>query len=149
MRLAHRRAHRGMWWLLSVLLPALLLLGLATRRDGPVEAAEVQVADARAAMAPLAAAFHGEPTDGLKMVGVTGTNGKTTTAFLVRSLLEAAGTRCGMLGTVQQVVGGRQVHAGLGRRPSTLPAIAGNAAGDDVFPVFSAALGDRHYMIEG
>jgi UDP-N-acetylmuramoyl-L-alanyl-D-glutamate--2,6-diaminopimelate ligase len=79
---------------------------LVVERPLGLGAAEVQVADARAAMAPLAAAFHGEPTDELKMVGVTGTNGKTTTAFLVRSLLEAAGTRCGMLGTVQQVVGG-------------------------------------------
>ena len=41
------------------------------------------------------------------MVGITGTNGKTTTAFLVRHLLESAGTHCGLLGTVQQVVGGR------------------------------------------
>jgi UDP-N-acetylmuramoyl-L-alanyl-D-glutamate--2,6-diaminopimelate ligase len=67
---------------------------------------ELQVADARAAMAPLAAAFHGDPTMELSLVGVTGTNGKTTTAFLVRSLLEAAGRRCGLLGTVQRVVGG-------------------------------------------
>ena len=67
---------------------------------------EVQVADARSAMAPLAAAFHGDPTMELGIVGVTGTNGKTTTAFLVRSLLEAAGRRCGLLGTVQRVVGG-------------------------------------------
>jgi hypothetical protein len=43
MRLAHRHAHRGMWWLLSVLLPALLLLGLATRRDGQVEAEPVRL----------------------------------------------------------------------------------------------------------
>ena len=67
---------------------------------------EVAVADARAAMAPLAAAFHGDPTAELRMVGITGTNGKTTTAFLVRHLLEAAGRRCGLLGTVQRVVGG-------------------------------------------
>jgi UDP-N-acetylmuramoyl-L-alanyl-D-glutamate--2,6-diaminopimelate ligase len=67
---------------------------------------EVEVADARAAMAPLAAAFHGDPTMELALVGVTGTNGKTTTAFLVRSLLEAAGRRCGLLGTVHRVVGG-------------------------------------------
>ncbi len=67
---------------------------------------EVQVADARAAMAPLAAAFNGDPTAELQVVGVTGTNGKTTTAFLTRQLLEAAGRRCGLLGTVQSVVGG-------------------------------------------
>jgi UDP-N-acetylmuramoyl-L-alanyl-D-glutamate--2,6-diaminopimelate ligase len=68
---------------------------------------EVQVEDARAAMAPLAAAFNGDPTAEMTMVGVTGTNGKTTTAFLVRRLLESAGRQCGLLGTVQRVVGGQ------------------------------------------
>jgi UDP-N-acetylmuramoyl-L-alanyl-D-glutamate--2,6-diaminopimelate ligase len=67
---------------------------------------EVQVADARASMAPFAAAFHGDPTAELQVVGVTGTNGKTTTAFLTRQLLEAAGRRTGLLGTVQSVIGG-------------------------------------------
>src|SRR6185503_10983610 len=52
---------------------------------------ELLVEDVRAAMAPAAAAFHGDPTRTLRAVGVTGTNGKTTTAFLVRGLLEAAG----------------------------------------------------------
>jgi UDP-N-acetylmuramoyl-L-alanyl-D-glutamate--2,6-diaminopimelate ligase len=68
---------------------------------------ELEVADARAAMAPIAAAFNGDPTAELSVVGITGTNGKTTTAFLVRELLEAAGRRCGLLGTVHRVVGGR------------------------------------------
>jgi UDP-N-acetylmuramoyl-L-alanyl-D-glutamate--2,6-diaminopimelate ligase len=68
---------------------------------------EVQVEDARAAMAPIAAAFFGDPTSELTVVGITGTNGKTTTAFLIRHLLEAAGRRCGLLGTVQRVVGGK------------------------------------------
>jgi len=69
---------------------------------------EVLVPSARAAMGPLAARFHGDPTATLRVVGVTGTNGKTTTAFLVRALLEAAGERCGLLGTVRSVVGGVQ-----------------------------------------
>src|SRR6201991_1590737 len=47
------------------------------------------VPDARAAMATVAARFHGDPTRRLPVVGITGTNGKTTTAFLVRRLLEA------------------------------------------------------------
>ncbi len=67
---------------------------------------EVVVDDARAAMGPAAARFHGDPTAELRVVGITGTNGKTTTAFLVRDLLEAAGVRTGLLGTVKQVVGG-------------------------------------------
>jgi UDP-N-acetylmuramoyl-L-alanyl-D-glutamate--2,6-diaminopimelate ligase len=67
---------------------------------------QVVVPDSRAAMAPLAARFWGDPTAELRMIGVTGTNGKTTTAFLVHEILKAAGTRCGLLGTVKQVVGG-------------------------------------------
>src|SRR5919109_3747823 len=69
---------------------------------------EVRVPDVRAAMAVAAARFHGDPTARLPVVGITGTNGKTTTAFLVRSLLERAGMRCGLLGTVTSVVAGRE-----------------------------------------
>ena len=69
---------------------------------------EVVVPDVRAAMAPLAARFYGDPTRELKVVGVTGTNGKTTTAFLVRALLEGAAVQTGLLGTVKSVVGGRE-----------------------------------------
>src|SRR5919199_5589890 len=67
---------------------------------------EVVVPDARAAMGPVAARFFGDPTAELRVVGITGTNGKTTTAFLVRHLLEAAGLQSGLLGTVKRVVGG-------------------------------------------
>src|SRR5215210_2057090 len=67
---------------------------------------EVVVEDVRAAMARAAARFYGDPTARLPVLGITGTNGKTTTAFLVRSLLEAAGRRCGLLGTVTSVIGG-------------------------------------------
>jgi UDP-N-acetylmuramoyl-L-alanyl-D-glutamate--2,6-diaminopimelate ligase len=69
---------------------------------------EVRVASARAAMAPAAAAFHGDPTAALDVVGITGTNGKTTTAYLTRALLAAAGRATGLLGTVTSVVGGRE-----------------------------------------
>jgi len=67
---------------------------------------EVVVPSTRAAMGPAAARFHGDPTAELDVVGITGTNGKTTTAFLVRALLEAAGRQCGLLGTVTSFVGG-------------------------------------------
>ena len=67
---------------------------------------EVVVPDVRAAMGPAAARFHGDPTAELDVIGITGTNGKTTTAFLARHLLEAAGRRSGLLGTVKRVVGG-------------------------------------------
>src|SRR5215217_7327251 len=67
---------------------------------------EVQVEDVRAAMAVAAARFYGDPTARLPVVGVTGTNGKTTTAFLVRALLEASGRQTGLLGTVTSVIAG-------------------------------------------
>ncbi|HEV7942574.1 MAG TPA: UDP-N-acetylmuramoyl-L-alanyl-D-glutamate--2,6-diaminopimelate ligase [Solirubrobacteraceae bacterium] len=67
---------------------------------------EVQVQSARSAMAAVAARFYGEPTQQLQVVGITGTNGKTTTAFMVRALMQAGGRRCGLLGTVKAVVGG-------------------------------------------
>jgi UDP-N-acetylmuramoyl-L-alanyl-D-glutamate--2,6-diaminopimelate ligase len=67
---------------------------------------QVRVADARAAMAAAAVRFWGDPTAKLRVAGVTGTNGKTTTAFLIRHVLEAHGTQTGLLGTVKRVVGG-------------------------------------------
>jgi UDP-N-acetylmuramoyl-L-alanyl-D-glutamate--2,6-diaminopimelate ligase len=69
---------------------------------------EVVVEDVRAAMGPVAARFYGDPTAALRVVGITGTNGKTTTAFLIRDVLEAAGSHTGLLGTVKQVVGGAE-----------------------------------------
>jgi UDP-N-acetylmuramoyl-L-alanyl-D-glutamate--2,6-diaminopimelate ligase len=81
---------------------------LVVERELDLAVPQVLVADARAAMAPAAARFWGEPTAELRVVGVTGTNGKTTTAFLVREILEAAGTSCGLLGTVKQVVAGTE-----------------------------------------
>src|SRR5689334_4988510 len=67
---------------------------------------EVLVDDVRAAMAPAAARLAGDPTARLAMVGITGTNGKTTTSYLTRSVLEAAGRRTGLMGTVTSWVGG-------------------------------------------
>ncbi len=80
---------------------------LVVERELPeIDVAQVVVPDARVAMAPIAARFFGDPTGELKVVGITGTNGKTTTAFLLREILESAGRSCGLLGTVKQVVGG-------------------------------------------
>src|SRR3954469_8211913 len=67
---------------------------------------EFLVEDVRAAMASIAARFYGDPTAQLRVAGITGTNGKTTTAFLTRALLEGAGMPTGLLGTVKSVVGG-------------------------------------------
>jgi UDP-N-acetylmuramoyl-L-alanyl-D-glutamate--2,6-diaminopimelate ligase len=67
---------------------------------------ELVVPSVRAAMGPAAARFYGDPTAKLRVVGITGTNGKTTTAFLTRAILERAGMQTGLLGTVKSIVGG-------------------------------------------
>ncbi|MGN6373462.1 MAG: UDP-N-acetylmuramoyl-L-alanyl-D-glutamate--2,6-diaminopimelate ligase [Solirubrobacteraceae bacterium] len=69
---------------------------------------EVLVESARAAMGPIASRFYRDPTERMQVVGVTGTNGKTTTAYLVRALIEAAGERCGLLGTIKSVIAGEE-----------------------------------------
>jgi UDP-N-acetylmuramoyl-L-alanyl-D-glutamate--2,6-diaminopimelate ligase len=81
---------------------------LVTERPLGLGVPEVRVASVRAAMAPLAARFQGEPAKQLQVIGVTGTNGKTTSAYLIRALMEAAGRQCGLLGTVKSVIGGEE-----------------------------------------
>ena len=61
----------------------------------------VQVPDARKALAIIAANFYGHPADQLQLVGITGTNGKTTTSFLLDSIIHAAGRRSGLFGTIE------------------------------------------------
>jgi UDP-N-acetylmuramoyl-L-alanyl-D-glutamate--2,6-diaminopimelate ligase len=65
----------------------------------------VQVTDARLALAAIAAAFYEHPSRKMRVVGITGTNGKTTTSYLLASIFEAAGLRCGILGTVAYRIG--------------------------------------------
>jgi UDP-N-acetylmuramoyl-L-alanyl-D-glutamate--2,6-diaminopimelate ligase len=81
-------------------------VALVSQRRLDLGVPELVVEDVRAAMGPAAARFYGDPTAELEVVGITGTNGKTTTAFLVRHLVEAGGRQCGLLGTVKRVVGG-------------------------------------------
>jgi UDP-N-acetylmuramoyl-L-alanyl-D-glutamate--2,6-diaminopimelate ligase len=74
-------------------------------------ATKIKVASIRVALAQAAALFYGNPARRLKVIGVTGTNGKTTVAFMVKHILEAAGTRCGLIGTVRYEIGDRVVPA--------------------------------------
>ena len=71
----------------------------------------VLVSDARAALAHLAAEFYGHPSRQMQVVGITGTNGKTTTAYLVSAILDAAGIKSGLMGTVAYRVGDRVIDA--------------------------------------
>ena len=100
---------------------------------------EVVVEDVRAAMAPAAARLHGDPTATLRTIGITGTNGKTTSAYLVRALLEAAGEPTGLLGTVTSVIGGDE-HAVARTTPEAI----------DLQATFAAmrAAGDTHCVME-
>jgi len=81
-------------------------VGLVVERALDLPVAQVVVEDARRAMGRAANIFFGFPTHELQVAGVTGTNGKTTTAFLIHALLEVAGRRPGLLGTVESRVGG-------------------------------------------
>ncbi len=88
---------------------------VAVVADQPAAAAVaspwIEVTDARAAMATLAAEFYAHPSRSMSVVGITGTNGKTTTAYLLRSVFEAAGKKCGLLGTVTYSVGDQELPA--------------------------------------
>jgi UDP-N-acetylmuramoyl-L-alanyl-D-glutamate--2,6-diaminopimelate ligase len=71
----------------------------------------IVVQDSREALAQLAATFFGYPSRKMKMIGVTGTNGKSTTSFLIKHLLERAGQSTGLIGTVQYEIGERRLPA--------------------------------------
>ncbi len=73
--------------------------------DGPPGLVKILVADARPWLGRVAARWYGDPSHHLGVVGVTGTNGKTTTTYLIRAIFEASGRRTGLLGTVSYVVG--------------------------------------------
>ena len=74
---------------------------------------QIIVPDTRAALTKLCDNYYGNPTKKLRLIGVTGTNGKTTTTFLIRSILEKLGRRVGLIGTVKNVVGGVETDASL------------------------------------
>ncbi|MBC7104570.1 MAG: UDP-N-acetylmuramoyl-L-alanyl-D-glutamate--2,6-diaminopimelate ligase, partial [Firmicutes bacterium] len=80
---------------------------LEREAETPPGMAWVRVPDSRRALSHLAAAFYGHPARRLKLVGVTGTNGKTTTTHLLAAMYRAAGERVGLIGTVENRIGGR------------------------------------------
>ena len=87
--------------------------GIVCEPPAPVDASVpvVTVPDARLMLALLAAAFYRNPSEEMRVVGITGTNGKTTTAYLVAAIFEAAGVPCGLLGTVAYRIGGETREA--------------------------------------
>lgn len=77
--------------------------------EGPAGAAVIRVADSRAALAHISAAWFGYPARHMTMIGVTGTKGKTTTTHMVKKILEEAGHRVGMIGTIGAYVEDRKL----------------------------------------
>ena len=71
----------------------------------PPEVTVVKVADTRMAMALIAAAWYGYPAERMKIIGITGTKGKTTTTYMIRSILENAGYKVGLIGTIETIIG--------------------------------------------
>jgi UDP-N-acetylmuramoyl-L-alanyl-D-glutamate--2,6-diaminopimelate ligase len=88
---------------------AVAVVAQATVASGPLPF--VQVADSRKALGFLGSRFYGDPSARLKMIGVTGTNGKTTTTYLCKSLLEGIGRRVGLIGTVGYQIGQETIPA--------------------------------------
>jgi UDP-N-acetylmuramoyl-L-alanyl-D-glutamate--2,6-diaminopimelate ligase len=88
-------------------------VAVISESPAPADAAVpwITVADARLTLAALAAAVEGRPSEELTLVGITGTNGKTTTSYLLASIFEAAGVRCGRIGTVGHRIGDREIEA--------------------------------------
>ena len=83
--------------------------------QNPVEVPEsvtvIQVEDSRYAMALIAAAWYDYPADKLRVIGITGTKGKTTTTYMIRSILEAAGHKVGLIGTIEAIIGDKVIPA--------------------------------------
>src|SRR5438874_2757908 len=84
---------------------------VAEREEKNARATCVVVENTRRALADLAATFYGRPAQRLKLAAVTGTNGKTTTTFLIKHICEKAGLRCGLIGTVRYEIGERILPA--------------------------------------
>ncbi len=80
-------------------------VALLVQRQLPLDAPQLLVGSVRAALAPLADAFYGSPSRRMELVGVTGTNGKTTTTFMLEAIFRAAGLVPGVIGTVEVRIG--------------------------------------------
>ena len=80
-------------------------VALVVQRPLPLDVPQVQVEDVRMALSYIAAEYFGNPAEKLMMLGITGTKGKTTTSFLVKAIMEAAGVRTGLIGTVCSMIG--------------------------------------------
>ena len=86
---------------------------LVVERELDFPCPQVLVSDVRAAMARIASAFNGHPERKLRLVGITGTKGKTTTTYMLKSVIEAAGFSCGIIGTTGCIAGNTKLPSQL------------------------------------
>src|SRR5439155_14254748 len=77
----------------------------------PLDVPQVRVSSVRSVLGPLSACFFGSPSQAMRVLGVTGTNGKTTTTYLLESIARAAGDRTGVIGTVSARIGDHALPA--------------------------------------
>lgn len=88
-----------------------LVVSKEIEMDAEADVTLIRVQDTRYALASLSAAWFDHPARKLSTIGVTGTKGKTTTTYLVKSILENAGRRVGLIGTIEVIIGDRHIHA--------------------------------------
>ena len=79
--------------------------------EAPEGMTVIRVADTRYALALMSAAYFGYPADKLKVIGITGTKGKTTTTYMIKSILEGVGHKVGLIGTIEVIVGDKVIPA--------------------------------------
>ncbi|MCD8103578.1 MAG: UDP-N-acetylmuramoyl-L-alanyl-D-glutamate--2,6-diaminopimelate ligase [Lachnospiraceae bacterium] len=79
--------------------------------EAPQDVTVIRVADTRLAMALMSAAYFGYPAKEMRIIGVTGTKGKTTTTYMVKSILESAGYKVGLIGTIEAIIGDERIPA--------------------------------------
>ena len=85
-------------------------VALLVERELPLPVPQVVVKNARKSMAEMAAAFYGYPQREIQVLGVTGTNGKTTTTYMVKAIAEQAGKKVGIIGTIRNMIGSESLH---------------------------------------
>ena len=79
--------------------------------EAPEEVTVIRVKDTRYALALMSASYFSYPADKLKVIGITGTKGKTTTTYMIRSILEDVGHKVGLIGTIEAIIGEKKIPA--------------------------------------
>lgn len=86
---------------------------LLVERELPLDVPQILVENSRIAMAEIAENFFGHPLDGIPVVGITGTNGKTTTTYMIKAICEQAGMKVGLIGTIRNLIGDHIIQTDL------------------------------------